>query len=151
MNNQTENRGIDEKLYLNILAGAGHMQALQTMGIRLAYLGKGTAGLKMICSSEYANHMGSIHGGLISGLLDNAMGYAIETFNIRCVTLDMNLNYIAAVMKDTEITAEGQVLHAGKKTAVAESSLFNSAGDLVAKARGTFYIIPGTIADRVWD
>jgi len=145
------NSGIRERLYQNILAGARSMPALQTMGISITHLGKGTAVLKMTCQNEYANHMGSIHGAIISCLVDNAMGYSIETLNIRCVTLDMNLNYMAAVMKGTEVTVEGHVLHAGKKTVVAEASLFTNEGTLAAKARGTFYVLPGTIEERVWD
>jgi len=147
---KTENRGISEGLFQNILCGARCMPALQTMDINLSYLGSGTAGLRMICQHEYTNHMGSVHGAIISGLLDNAMGYAIETLNKRCVTLDMNLNYIGAVMEGTEVTVEGYVLHAGKKTVVAEATLYTGSGNIAAKARATFYVLPGTIEERQW-
>jgi uncharacterized domain 1 len=145
-----DNRGINEGLFQNILAGANSMPALKTMGISLTYLGQGTAGLKVICPHEYANHMGSVHGAVISGLLDNAMGYSIETLNKRCVTLEMNLNYIMPVLENTEITVEGFVIHTGNKTAVAEASLFTHEHKLAVKARATFYILPGTVEDRVW-
>lgn len=150
--NQREaiNRGIDEDLFQNILAGAQNNPAFQTMGMWVSHLGQGTSGVKMQCRHEYANHMGSMHGAVIAGLLDNAMGLATETLNKRCVTLDMNLNYIEAVMEGTEVTVEGCVLHAGKKTVVIEATLYASSGNIAAKARATFYVTPGTITDRIW-
>jgi len=148
--NETENRGIDEELFQNIMMAVKSMPALQTMGIKVTYLGQGTAGLTMNCPHEYANHMGSVHGAIIAGLLDNAMGYSIETLNKRCVTLEMNLNYLAAVMENTDITVTGQIIHAGSKTVVAEAFLYNQEGKLAAKAGATFYVTPGSIKERVW-
>ncbi len=147
---EIENRGIEANLFNNIVTGSHYMPALQTFGTSLMYLGEGIAALKMTCKHEYANHMGSIHGAIVSGLLDNAMGYSIETLNKRCVTLEMNINYISPVMEGTEVFVEGQVIYAGKKTVVAESALFNNEGILAAKARGTFFVLPGTIEERIW-
>lgn len=145
MNTVAENRGIDERLFHKILSVAQSMPALQTMGISIAYLGPGTAGLKMFCEHKFANHMGSIHGAVIAGLIDNAMGYSMESLGRRGVTLEMSLNYIAPVMEGTEVTAEGHVLHAGNKTAVIEASIFTDTGNLAAKGKGTFYLHPGSI------
>ncbi|MGE5396382.1 MAG: PaaI family thioesterase [Chitinophagales bacterium] len=140
-----ENRGIDEQLFHNILAVSQSMPALQTMGIHITYLGPGMAGLKMTCEHNFANHMGSIHGAIICALIDNAMGYSVESLGLRCITLDLNLNYILPVKEGTEVTAAGHVLHAGKKTAVVEASVYTDTGDVAAIGRGTFYILPGSI------
>ena len=145
MNTGAENRGIDEQLFRNILSTAQNNTALHTMGISITYLGPGTAGLKMFCDHKFSNHMGSIHGAVIAGLIDNAMGLSMESSGRRGVTLEMSLNYIAPVMENTEVTAEGRVVYAGKKTAVIEASLFTEKGDLAAKGKGTFYLRPGTL------
>jgi uncharacterized protein (TIGR00369 family) len=135
-----ENRGIDEQLFHAILTESKSMPALQTMGIAINYLGPGTAGLKMVCEHKFANHLGLIHGAVISALIDNAMGYSIESLGLRCVTLDMNLNYILPIYEGTDVRVEGYVLHAGKKTAVTEASVYTNTGKLAAKGRGTFYV-----------
>ncbi len=144
---EVENWGIDAVLYDKILEGVTRsIPALK--GMHLTYLDQGRAGLAMRCQPEHANHMGTIHGAIISGLLDNAMGYSIETLDKRCVTLDMTMNFIAPVMVGKEVKVEGCVLHAGNKTVVAEASLFTGEGRLAAKSTGTFYVLPGTIRER---
>jgi uncharacterized protein (TIGR00369 family) len=145
MNTETQNLGIDEQLFRDILSTAEHNTALHTMGIRITYLGPGTAGLKMYCDPKFSNHMGSIHGAVIAGLIDNAMGLSMESSGRRGVTLEMSLNYIAPVMENTVVTAEGRVVYAGKKTAVIEASLFTENGELAAKGKGTFYLRPDMV------
>ncbi len=140
MDTLAENKGIDEQLFNNIITISKSMPALQTMGISITFLGPGQAGLIMFCGHEFANHMGSIHGSIIAALIDNAMGYAVESLGLKCITLDMNLNYILPVFEGTKATAEGHVLHAGKKTAVVEASVYTDEGKIAAKGRSTFYI-----------
>jgi uncharacterized protein (TIGR00369 family) len=55
----------------------------------------------MYCDPKFSNHMGSIHGAVIAGLIDNAMGLSMESSGRRGVTLEMSLNYIAPVMENT--------------------------------------------------
>ena len=123
-----ENRGIDEQLFHAILTESVCLHC--TMGIAINYLGPGTAGLKNeFCEHKFANHLGLIHGAVISALIDNAMGYSIESLGLRCVTLDMNLNYILPIYEGTEVRVE-DMLHAGKKTAVTEASVYTNTGKL---------------------
>ncbi len=136
-----ENRGIDEKFFFDLCNIFVNIPTLQTFGINLLYLGQGTVGLKMMANREYTTINGRLHGGIIATLADTAMGWAILSLGINSVTLDMSLNYFAPVFQETEIIAEGRVVHAGKTTAVAEASLFNR-GKLVAKSNGTFYLRP---------
>jgi uncharacterized protein (TIGR00369 family) len=135
-----ENRGIDEGLFHQTLAKLRDTPACQTMDIRVKYLGKGTAGLKMSVSHEFQNSQGLLHGGFIAALADTAMGYSIVTLGFRIVTLDLNLNYFAPALMGTELSAEANVLHVGKNTIVAEAALYNSDKKLVAKSRGTFFL-----------
>lgn len=135
-----ENRGIDERLFHTILTESESMPALQSMGIAITYLSPGKAGLKMLCDPKFANHLGLMHGSVIAGLIDNAMGYSVESLGLRCVTLDININFILPLYAGREVRVEGYVLHAGKKTAVTEAAVYTDTGNLAAKGRATFYV-----------
>ena len=135
-----ENRGIDDKLFNKVLMQFDSTPACHTMGIRVKYLGQGTAGLTMTVTKELINSLGVIHGGYVAALADTAMGYAIITLGLKVLTLDLNLNYLAPALLGTELRAEASVLHAGKNTVVSEATLHDSDNKLVSKSRGTFFI-----------
>lgn len=139
---EAENKGIDEKWFYTLCQHFKESPSLQTMGIELIYLGKGIAGIKMSAERGYTTVNGRLHGGIIATLADTVMGWAIISLGNPTVTVDMRLNYFAPVFEGTELTAEGYVIHAGKTTAVAEASLFNNKGKLVAKSMGTFFVNP---------
>ncbi len=140
MNIEVENRGIDEELFRSILTESKSMPAMQTMGINITYLGAGAAGLKMFCEHKFANHLGHIHGAVTAALLDNAMGYSVESLGLRCVTLEMNLNYIRPLLEGTEVNVAGYVFHAGKRIVITEASVHTNDGEVAAKGRATFYV-----------
>ncbi len=140
MNNQEiENRGIEDKLFQALCNNYKVRPFTHTMGLQLMYLGEGTAGVRMSVEQGYTSINGRLQGGIIATIADNAMGWAIGTLGRTSVTtIDIRVNYFAPVFEGTELTAEGYVIHAGKSTAVAEASLFNDKGKLVAKSMGTF-------------
>lgn len=141
MNNiESQNRGIDDRIFQEIVAKIKTSAALKSMGITLAYLGQGTCGLKMKVSPEYMNTVGVQHGGITSAMADTAMGFAVQTLGVIGFTLELHINYCAPVFLGTELTAEGNIVHAGKTTVVAEATVIDHNGKLVAKAGGTFYI-----------
>jgi len=145
--NKVENRGLDEALFDFLCTGMVEAPSAQSFGLSLIYLGQGKAGMKITARREYTTVLGRLHGGMIAALADTAMGCAVGTLgnvNLNTVTVDMNLNYFSPVFEDTELIAEGHVIHSGKSTAVAEAELFNNHGKLVAKSRGTFFITKNT-------
>jgi acyl-CoA thioesterase len=135
---EIENRGINDELF-NILCNRWDSTPThKTLGMRLTYLGQGTAGVKLTAGQEYTTVRGRLHGGISAMLADDAMGWAVITLGQTCVTLDMYVNYIAPAFGDNELIAEANVIHAGKKTVVTEATLYTDKGELVAKSRGTF-------------
>ena len=137
-----ENRGIDSNLFDSILMRIRSSSVVRTLAITAVYLGYGEAGMKMIANENLANIRGTLHGGIIASLADTAMGYSIQSLGLRGVTLDLNLHYCTPVATETEIIAEGKVIHTGKSIVVVEALLFTSNRKLAAKSTGTFYLIP---------
>jgi uncharacterized protein (TIGR00369 family) len=140
--NEVENKGVDERIFHSMLTMLDNAPALRTLGSKAVYLGYGEVGLKMTAGKEYDNYRGVLHGGIVAALADTAAGFAVQSLGIRCVTIELNLNYCLPAVTQTEIFAEGYVIHQGRSTVVAEAALYNSSGKLICKSRGTFFPLP---------
>ena len=115
-----------------------HVKLLQ---IRVADISKGTAFLEMAAEYEkHGNLHGVVHGGAVASLADTAMGVACSTLGNKVVTVDMNINFIKNAGLGI-IRAVGKVLHSGRHTMVAEAEIFDTGNVLLAKARGTFFVV----------
>lgn len=144
---EIENRGIDDDFFDFLCKRWESAPIHQTLDISLTYLGQGAVGLKMSAGREFTTVRGRLHGGISATLADTAMGWAIITLGHTCVTVDMYMNYFAPSFGEDELIAEANVIHSGKRTVVAEATLFNDKGELIAKCRGTFSLKKGNIQD----
>jgi acyl-CoA thioesterase len=134
----TVNQGLDAELFDILVRTVQEMPALQNMKISLKRVSPGVVVFEMEVAPDYSNSIGTAHGGLIAALADTAMGYSGISLDQMLVTLEMNLNYFATVKVGEKVTAEAEVINAGKKTVVAEARIYNSGRRLVAKSRGTY-------------
>jgi uncharacterized protein (TIGR00369 family) len=117
--------------------------AWQWLGIRAVELGDGMAVLDMTPTEHMANHAGFVHGGMISALADSAMGRSLRTLKpgvVRAMSFDLKLSFIAAAKVGETLRATGRVIHAGRRTVVAECRVEGPGGRLVATASGTFAV-----------
>jgi uncharacterized protein (TIGR00369 family) len=94
---------------------------------------------------EFYNPLGMVHGGYAATLLDSAMGCAVHTklaAGQTYSTLEFKINFTRALTVNTgEVEAIGTIVHVGKKTAVAEGKLVDSAGKIYATATTTCIIL----------
>lgn len=111
------------------------------LGLKVAGIGEGEATLTMPVTHEvHGNLYGVAHGGALASLADTVMGVSCATLSKRVVTLEMNMNFISSAPAGETVTANAKVIHDGKQTMVVEAELRGSER-LVAKARGTFFVI----------
>ena len=118
-------------------------RAWEWLGLKLVETGKGTAVVEMATTEDMANHSGFVHGGMISTLADSAMGRSLRTLSpgvVRAMSFDLKLNFINAAKVGEKLRATGHVIHAGRRTAVAECRVEGSDGRLVATASATFAV-----------
>ncbi|SMD12191.1 PaaI family thioesterase [Sporomusa malonica] len=109
--------------------------------IEIVKLQAGTAELSMpVISNKHTNLYNMAHGGALASLADTAMGMACATTGKKVVTLDMNLNYIRSAECQQAITAAATLIHNGNQTMVAETDIFDGMGNLLVKARATFFV-----------
>ena len=113
------------------------------LGIKEVELDEGRAVLEMTPTEDMANHAGFVHGGMISALADSAMGRSIRTIKpgvARAMSFDLKLSFIAAAKVGETLRATGRVVHAGRRTAVAECRVEGPGQRLVAAASAKFAI-----------
>ena len=114
----------------------------------LAEVEEGRAVFTLTPSEFHYNPIGVVHGGVAATLLDSAMGCAVHSLlpaGTGYTTLELKVNYLRPMTRDTgPVRAEGKVLHAGSRTALAEARLVDAAGKLLAHATSTCLILrPG--------
>jgi uncharacterized protein (TIGR00369 family) len=118
-------------------------RAWEWLGLKLVEAGDGTAVVDMATTEDMANHSGVVHGGMISTLADSAMGRSLRTLSpgvVRAMSFDLKLNFINAAKVGEKLRATGHVIHAGRRTVVAECRVEGSDGRLVATASATFAV-----------
>lgn len=99
--------------------------------------------LRLPFSDRLLQSLGRIHGGAIFSLADHASGWAAYSTleaNERCATLEMKINYIAAVHNE-DCLAEAHVIHKGRTSIVVEAEIKTDTGRLVAKTLATFIVL----------
>jgi uncharacterized protein (TIGR00369 family) len=97
--------------------------------------------VEMIPREFHYNPLGSVHGGVLSTLLDTATGCAVHTTlpaGVGYTSLDLNVKFLRPVTVDSGVLrCEGTVIQRGRRTALAEARLTDHAGRLVAHATST--------------
>ena len=107
------------------------------LGMRIMELSEGYVKIQVQASTEYNNWEGRTHGGFIMSLADHAFGTAFNTLDRIYVALQFNANFLSAPKEDETLTAEGRVLHAGKRAGMAEMIVRGADGRTIATATGT--------------
>jgi len=118
-------------------------RAWQWLGLTLVDSGERYATVEMTATEEMTNHSGFVHGGMISALADSAMGRSLRTIEPgveRAMSFDLKLSFINAAKIGETLRATGRVVHAGRRTMVAECRVEGRGGRLIATASATFAV-----------
>jgi acyl-CoA thioesterase len=105
--------------------------------IRVIELKAGYARLSMHIKPEYLNFHGVAFGGVIMSLADQAFGYAVNSLSYPSVASQFNIYFLSSSHNGDELTAEAEVIRSGRRISVAEVSVANQNGKLIARASGS--------------
>jgi len=117
---------------------------VEHLGIQLTEQSKERAVGMLVRRPELLNSWGSTHGGVIMTILDYVMSAAVRGYygaENSVLTVDLSLGFMSAA-RTHQLIAEGRVLHSGKSTAFCEAEARDETGKLLAKAIGTFKVLP---------
>jgi uncharacterized protein (TIGR00369 family) len=116
----------------------------QTLGFRLVEASAGRVVLAGTPDARSYNLIGTVHGGWAASILDTAMALAtLATLDAAhdFTTLDIKVNYLRPLTPGTEVRAEGQVLHGGRRVVLCDARLDDPAKKLLAHATGTCLVL----------
>ncbi|WP_018685823.1 PaaI family thioesterase [Actinokineospora enzanensis] len=116
-----------------------------SLGVTLESLAEGRAVYYLDPNPATINAMFVVHGGVITTLVDTAMGSAVFTKlgdGALYTTLELKVNFIRTVRMDgSRLTCTATTIHVGRTTATAEARVVEAAGKLVAHGSCTCLLI----------
>lgn len=118
----------------------------EALGLEPLEAAPGCVRLRMPFSDSLLQSLGRVHGGALFSLADHASGWAAYSMleaGERCATLEMKINYIAA-LRDEDCVAEARVIHKGRTSIVVEAEIKTSGHKLIAKTLATFIVLKNT-------
>ncbi|WP_329109583.1 PaaI family thioesterase [Micromonospora sp. NBC_01699] len=102
---------------------------------------EGRVVVEMEVQEFHYNPLGSVHGGVLSTLLDTAAGCAVHSTlpaGVGYTSLDLNVKFLRpATVGSGVLRCEGTVLQRGRRTALAEARVLDGADRLIAHATST--------------
>ena len=114
---------------------------INLVGISLAEVDAGRVVMNLTPAEYHYNPLGTMHGGILATLLDSVMGCAVHTTLPKgrgYTSLEIKVNYVRAVTNASgELSAEGKIVHGGRRSAVAEARVVDAKGRLCATASTT--------------
>jgi uncharacterized protein (TIGR00369 family) len=111
------------------------MEMIDLAGLEVA---EGSVTFVLDPQEFHYNPLGTVHGGVISTLLDSAAACSVHSTlpaGMAYTSLDLNVKFLRAVTVATgRLRCAGTVLQKGRRTAYAEARLTDAAGRLIAHA-----------------
>ena len=116
------------------------------VGIERGPRGEGRAEMTLTIDGRHVNKRGVAHGGVLSTLLDSALGGAVVSA-IRpeewCATMSLAVQFLDGPRTGDHVVARGEVRKRGKRIAFARGeAVRESDGRVLATAEGVWYIWP---------
>ncbi|MFH8462754.1 PaaI family thioesterase [Streptomyces sp. NPDC017991] len=116
------------------------------LGFTLEEVEHGRAVFVLAPGEEHYNPIGSVHGGVFATLLDSAAGCAVQSVlpqGMAYTSLDLSLKFLRPITVDTgKVRAVGTLLNSGRRTALAQAQLLDSADRLLAHATSSCLLFP---------
>lgn len=123
----------------------GEFPFLDLLDVEIGELLHGRAEVSLTVSRKHLRSLGIVHGGVTAALLDTALGTAGASHappRHHAVTMQLNINYTRVAEEGDRLTATGESVHSGSRTAVCRGEVRKDSGELVATATSTIMFLP---------
>jgi uncharacterized protein (TIGR00369 family) len=118
----------------------------ELLGMGIAVVEPGRVVFTLDTRPEFANPLGTVHGGIASTLIDSATGCAIHTAlpaGSTYTTVDLSVTFVRPIELDgAHLRCEGTALHVGRKVATARARITDDRHRLVAHGSSTCVVLP---------
>lgn len=142
---ETEKKVLSEDVKQALLKLTQDNIYMQNLKIDILEMRLGYVKGKMMVTEEIMNPYGSIHGGCLYSLADIVTGLAACTYGMFSSTIDGAMEYIIPAMNTEYIICESVEIRQGKHVSIYEANIYDDKGQLVDKAKFTFYMMNRSI------
>ncbi len=106
------------------------------LGMTLEEIEKGRSVISLEVRKEMTNPYGNIHGGMMSLVIDESIGWAVVSLDAEqhYTSLTLNVDFLYAIKKGERLRAESKVLRIGKKIINVECHVYDMNGNVLARA-----------------
>jgi len=115
------------------------------LDFHLSEVSDGVAVFRSLPQEFHYNPIGTVHGGYYGTMLDSCMSCAVHsTLEAGAVytTLEYKVHLVRALTEsDGEVSAKGEVVHRGRRTATSEGRIVDGNGKLYAHGTATCMIL----------
>jgi len=103
---------------------------------------RGLAEISLEVRQEMCNPYGNIHGGMMSLVMDEVIGWSVVSLdtNQNYTSLNLNVDFLYAIRKGERLRAVASVVREGKKIIHVECRVWNLKGDLLGKATSNLIV-----------
>jgi acyl-CoA thioesterase len=143
----TQTEGAPEDALAAVRARTEENLYWRYLGVKVDEAKSGWVRLRVEVRDDLRNAAGApVHGGLMSALVDMAVGGALATIHeasaggVGQSTLDLNVSFLAAANQGP-IFAEGRILRRGRTIVFGEATVTDGGGRVCAVGRATYMIV----------
>jgi uncharacterized protein (TIGR00369 family) len=97
---------------------------------------------------EHQGYPGTLHGGIISALLDETMGRVLTAQNVWAMTGRLEIKFSKPTPLDQELTVIGEVIRIRSRAYEAKGEIRLADGTLLAEGSGVYVRIPEERAEQ---
>ena len=113
------------------------------IGLHLEYdVARGRAQTRFVPRREHTGYDGLVHGGIVTALLDETMGWAIFHQGVWGVTARIAVTFRQPVNVGDELSVIGTVTKESRRAIETHGEVRDQAGALLAEADATFLVMP---------
>jgi len=119
------------------------------IGFEMIERGEGTCTSVLQINDNHRNPHGIVHGAVVYALADTGMGGALTSLlepDQICSTIELKINYFRPALKG-QLRCLTRVINKGSRIGVMESDVLDEQDRLLARAMGTFMILPMPVSD----
>ena len=100
--------------------------------------------LEYIAERRHCHSGNIVQGGYVTGWIDSAMAHSVmipTNFEFSPLTLELKITFLKSA-NPGPVIAEARVIKLGRSIAFVEGSLFDNAGNIIAKGTSTNKLVP---------
>ncbi|HRO41533.1 MAG TPA: PaaI family thioesterase [Flavipsychrobacter sp.] len=128
--------------FLGKLVSESRSPAGNWLAFTLEKIERGSAEISLTVRKEMCNPYGNIHGGMMSLVMDEVIGWSVVSLdtNNNYTSLNLNVDFLYAIKEGEKLYAKAEVIREGKKIIHVECRVSDTRNNLLGKASSNLIV-----------